>query len=76
MIYDPNCKLCNTVSKCIDNLYISFQYMEQLLMEGENMEFFVEGGRSRTGKALQPKGGLLSVVLDSVSSGMYLQIDL
>lgn len=45
-------------------------YMEQLLMAGENMEFFVEGGRSRTGKALQPKGGLLSIVIDSLTNGL------
>ncbi|XP_045189642.2 glycerol-3-phosphate acyltransferase 1, mitochondrial-like [Mercenaria mercenaria] len=45
-------------------------YMEQLLSEGENMEFFLEGGRSRTGKALQPKGGLLSVVIDSLTNGI------
>lgn len=43
--------------------------MEQLLLAGENMEFFVEGGRSRTGKALQPKGGLLSIVIDSLTNG-------
>ncbi|KAL4231644.1 hypothetical protein ACF0H5_009223 [Mactra antiquata] len=55
-----------------DNIYRSVlhTYMEQLLQEGENMEFFLEGGRSRTGKTLQPKGGLMSVVLDSISSGM------
>jgi len=43
--------------------------MEQLLGHGEFMEFFLEGGRSRSGKALQPKGGLLSVVVDSLNSG-------
>lgn len=43
--------------------------MEQLLSHGESMEFFLEGGRTRSGKALQPKGGLLSVVVDSLNTG-------
>jgi glycerol-3-phosphate O-acyltransferase len=51
-------------------LFANFQYMEQLLCEGENLEFFLEGGRSRTGKALQPKGGLLSIVVDSLTNGI------
>ena len=53
-------------------VYVSLlQYMEQLLGHGEFMEFFLEGGRSRSGKALQPKGGLLSVVVDSLNSGTF-----
>ena len=43
----------------------SFQYMEELLKRGESFEFFIEGGRTRSGKALYPKGGLLSVVVDT-----------
>jgi len=43
--------------------------MEQLLSNGEFIEFFVEGGRTRSGKPLAPKGGLLSTVVDSVASG-------
>jgi len=45
------------------------QYMEQLLINYEFLEFFVEGGRTRSGKPLVPKGGLLSVVMDAVASG-------
>jgi len=41
-------------------------YMQKLLREGYNLEFFLEGGRSRTGKVLQPKLGLLSYVVDAV----------
>ena len=37
----------------------------QLIAEGFSIEFFLEGGRSRTGKALPPKYGLLSMVFDS-----------
>lgn len=55
-----------------DTIYraVLHSYMEQLMAAGEHMEFFLEGGRSRTGKPLLPKGGLLSVVLDSVSGGV------
>lgn len=41
-------------------------YMTENLRQGECMEFFLEGGRSRTGKALMPKAGLLSVVVNAV----------
>jgi len=44
--------------------------MEQLLNNGEFLEFFVEGSRTRSGKPLAPKGGLLSVVVDAVASGI------
>jgi glycerol-3-phosphate O-acyltransferase len=40
-------------------------YMRKLLAEGFTTEFFLEGGRSRTGKALPPRYGLLSMVFDS-----------
>ena len=43
--------------------------MEQLLHRGENFEFFLEGGRSRSGKSLHPRGGLLSIVVDSYMEG-------
>ena len=38
-------------------------------MEGENLEFFIEGSRSRSGKPNSPKAGLLSVLVDSVQEG-------
>ena len=56
----------------VDTFPCMSQYMEQLLCYGEFMEFFLEGGRSRTGKALQPKGGLLSVIMDSLNNGMLI----
>jgi len=40
-------------------------YMRKLLLEGFSLEFFLEGGRSRTGKLLSPKFGLLSMVVDA-----------
>ena len=40
-------------------------YMYKLLEEGFNIELFIEGGRSRTGKLLMPKLGLISILLDA-----------
>ncbi|KAH9500919.1 hypothetical protein Btru_069209 [Bulinus truncatus] len=50
-----------------DFLYraILHEYMTKLLSNGEGLEFFIEGGRTRTGKAVIPKGGLLSVVVEA-----------
>ena len=45
------------------------QYMEELLRAGQHLEFFLEGGRTRSGKACVPKGGLLSVVVDTFIEG-------
>jgi len=38
-------------------------YINKLLEEGFNLEFFIEGGRSRTGKMILPKLGLLSIII-------------
>ena len=48
---------------------IFLQYMVQVLHAGDNMEFFIEGSRSRSGKPGMPKAGLLSVLVDSVKEG-------
>ena len=54
-----------------DPLYTTLvqSYLDTMLQQGYNLECFVEGGRSRTGKLLQPKFGILSFMLDSVISG-------
>ncbi|MGB3393912.1 MAG: glycerol-3-phosphate 1-O-acyltransferase PlsB, partial [Stenotrophomonas sp.] len=39
------------------------EYMAQLVSGGYSIEYFVEGGRSRTGRLLQPKGGVISMTL-------------
>ncbi|KAF5989315.1 hypothetical protein FBULB1_1058 [Fusarium bulbicola] len=54
-----------------DVLYTTLvqSYIDTLLQEGYNFECFIEGGRSRTGKLLPPKFGILSFVLDSILSG-------
>ncbi|KAG6106768.1 hypothetical protein E4U31_000598 [Claviceps sp. LM219 group G6] len=54
-----------------DALYSTLvqSYIDTLLQEGYNFECFIEGGRSRTGKLLPPKFGILSFILDSILSG-------
>ncbi|KAI4236898.1 MAG: hypothetical protein LQ349_002259 [Xanthoria aureola] len=54
-----------------DALYTTLvqSYMDTLLQNGFNVECFIEGGRSRTGKLLSPKFGILSFFMDSVLSG-------
>ena len=54
-----------------DALYTTLvqSYIDTLLQNGFNMECFIEGGRSRTGKLLSPKFGILSFILDSILSG-------
>lgn len=48
-----------------DRLYAAVvdAYVRRLLREGWMIEFFLEGGRSRTGKLLAPKTGLLAMVV-------------
>jgi len=41
------------------------EYIYKILEEGFNIEFFIEGGRSRTGKLILPKLGLLSILLNA-----------
>lgn len=45
------------------------EYIRKLLEEGFNIEFFIEGGRSRTGKLMRPKLGLLSILLNAYKDG-------
>lgn len=40
-------------------------YVRKLIVEGFAIELFLEGGRSRTGKLLAPKFGLLSMLVDA-----------
>ncbi|MDL2275608.1 glycerol-3-phosphate acyltransferase, partial [Desulfosarcina sp. OttesenSCG-928-G10] len=44
-------------------------YLHKLLEEGFNVELFIEGGRSRSGKLLRPKLGILSMLLDAYRNG-------
>lgn len=53
-----------------DRLYAAVvdAYIRRLIRDGYPIELFLEGGRSRTGKLLDPKFGLLSMVIDAVQA--------
>jgi glycerol-3-phosphate O-acyltransferase len=40
-------------------------YIQQVLGRGHSMEYFIEGGRSRTGRLLKPKGGMLAMTVNA-----------
>jgi glycerol-3-phosphate O-acyltransferase len=44
-------------------------YVRKLLKDGYWIEFFIEGTRSRSGKSVPPKYGMLMMVVDAVASG-------
>lgn len=45
------------------------EYVYTILQEGYNIEQFIEGGRSRTGKLLAPKLGMLTILLNALKEG-------
>ena len=45
---------------------ILYEYIQSLLIDQNWLEFFIEGTRSRYGKTLAPKYGILSIILDAV----------
>lgn len=46
-------------------------YLNKILDVGFHIEFFIEGGRSRTGKLLTPKIGFLSLLMDAYQQGNW-----
>lgn len=54
-----------------DKLYAAVfsAYVRRLLKEGHAIEFFIEGGRSRTGRLLRPRLGMLGMCVDPVLEG-------
>ena len=54
------------------NLYkaIFNEYMQRLLINGNNLEFFIEGARSRTGKTLAPRIEILEALIETVEQGL------
>jgi glycerol-3-phosphate O-acyltransferase len=50
-----------------DRLYAAVvdAYVRRLIRDGYPIELFLEGGRSRTGKLLEPKLGLLNMIVDA-----------
>ncbi len=45
-------------------------YLAYLIREGYTQEFFIEGGRSRTGKILTPKLGMLTAIVNAFIDGV------
>ncbi|HOO71549.1 MAG TPA: 1-acyl-sn-glycerol-3-phosphate acyltransferase [Spirochaetota bacterium] len=45
------------------------QYLKTLISEGYSIEFFIEGGRSRTGKLVLPKMGILKYLISAIEEG-------
>jgi glycerol-3-phosphate O-acyltransferase len=39
------------------------EYVAQLVGEGFSLEYFIEGGRSRTGRLMAPKGGMIAMTV-------------
>ena len=44
-------------------------YVRKIYKEGFTQEFFIEGGRSRTGKTLPPRTGILGMLIDAFVEG-------
>lgn len=42
---------------------VMFEYVAELVSKGVSIEYFVEGGRSRTGRLLKPKPGMLAMTI-------------
>lgn len=55
----------NDLYKAVFESYLTF-----LIREGYTQEFFIEGGRSRTGKILTPKLGMLSTIVRAFIKGV------
>ncbi len=55
----------NELYKMVFRKYLTF-----LIREGYTQEFFIEGGRTRTGKMLQPKLGMLSAITSAFCQGV------
>ncbi len=46
------------------------RYVTYLIKRGHLQEFFIEGGRSRSGKFLQPKIGLMRIIIEACLKGV------
>ncbi|MFN8543304.1 MAG: 1-acyl-sn-glycerol-3-phosphate acyltransferase [Candidatus Binatia bacterium] len=55
----------NELYKLVFRKYLTF-----LIREGYTQEFFIEGGRTRTGKILPPKLGMLAALVNSFAQGV------
>ncbi|MBI5503869.1 MAG: 1-acyl-sn-glycerol-3-phosphate acyltransferase [Deltaproteobacteria bacterium] len=50
--------------------YVFRRYLQYMIREGYTQEFFIEGGRSRTGKIMTPKLGMLAGIVGAYASGV------
>ncbi len=50
------------------------RYVTYLMQRGHSQMFFIEGGRSRSGKMMRPKMGLLGVLFDAYKKGIRKEI--
>src|SRR4029079_7973260 len=55
----------NDLYKMVFRKYLTF-----LIREGYTQEFFIEGGRTRTGKMLTPRLGMLSAIVNAFVGGV------
>ena len=55
----------NPLYKLVFRNYLTF-----LIREGYTQEFFIEGGRTRTGKILTPKLGMLTAIVNAFTQGV------
>ncbi len=46
------------------------EYLSQLFIKGYSVKFYTEGGRSRTGRLLPPKTGMLAMTLQAMMRGI------
>lgn len=46
------------------------EYLAELFYRGYAVEYFIEGGRSRTGRLLEPKTGMMSMTLQALQRGL------
>ncbi|MCX8665246.1 MULTISPECIES: glycerol-3-phosphate 1-O-acyltransferase PlsB [unclassified Gilliamella] len=54
-----------------NKLYTSVfrEYLAELFIRGYSVEYFIEGGRSRTGRLLDPKTGMLTITVQTLLRG-------
>ncbi|NLA75464.1 MAG: hypothetical protein GX846_08370 [Deltaproteobacteria bacterium] len=45
------------------------RYIKALLQDGHPIQFYIEGGRSRNGKLVQPKTGFLYIIMEAYEQG-------
>jgi glycerol-3-phosphate O-acyltransferase len=59
-----------------DRLYAAVvdAYIRRLIRDGYPIELFLEGGRSRTGKLLEPKFGILNMMIDALLHVRHMKV--